>query len=351
MHIIITLIIFGVIVVIHEWGHFITAKKSGVEVPEFAVGMGPKIYSFTKKGTMYSLRLIPVGGFCRMKGEADDEGDGSFSSAPIINRMIIICAGSFMNLVLAIIVFTFLSAFSPIATTQIRDFSDNSPAKSAGLQVGDKIISINDSAILGKSDISFAISDTEGDTADVKVKRNSEEITYHVKIDTTKKNGKIIGIITDVKSPLIGKSQEGFERADIIEVFKDGIYKTYFSVKITLIGLMRLVTAKLPVSEISGPIGLTAVVDDVYKESVQYGIKSVIMDILYIMGLLSANLCVMNMLPLPALDGGRFIFLVFEALRGKPVPPEKEGIVHFVGFAVLMLFGILVAFGDIMKFM
>lgn len=348
MSIIITLLVFCIIVIIHEWGHFITAKKSGVEVPEFAVGMGPKIFSLTRNGTLYSIRLFPIGGFCRMKGENAEEGSGSFVNAPLINRMVIICAGSFMNFVLAVVVFTIMSAFLPISTTQVRDFTDHSPAKESGIQQGDVITEIEGRKIFGKGDISFALMDYRGGDISVKVKRDAQYITYYVR-PAKNEERYVLGVLTQIKSPLIGDSAEGIEKASLGEVLYEGIYETFFSVKVTFFGLIRLLTAQLSLNDVSGPIGLVSVVDDVYNQASPYGVLAVVLNILQITGLLSANLCVMNMLPLPALDGGRFIFLLIEGIRRKPIPPEKEGIVHIAGFVLLMIFGLVVAFNDVIK--
>lgn len=350
MSIIITLIIFCIIVVIHEFGHFITAKKCGVEVPEFAVGMGPKIFSLKKGETLYSLRLFPIGGFCRLKGETTGEGSGSFVEASLIKRILIVCAGSFMNLLLAIFVFIIISSFTAIPTSEIKDFSENSPAKEAGILKGDKIIAINNQTVYNSNDIRFILSDYKGGSLSVKVNRNSKNYTYTFKPVKSENGGFLLGIVTNSKSPLFGKQISETQQANIFDVVSDGIYNTFFSVKVTVVGLIRLVTANLSINDVSGPIGFTGVVDEIYTKATNYGLLVVILQMLQITGLLSANLCVMNMLPIPALDGGRFLFLLIEALRGKPIPPEKEGVVHFIGFAVLILLGIVIALNDINKF-
>lgn len=350
MSIIITIIIFGIIVIIHEFGHFYVAKKSGVGIIEFAVGMGPKIFSFNKNGVLYSIRLLPLGGFCRMKGEEADDPD-CFQNVSLLKRMAIVLAGPFMNFILAFLVFVFFVMFMPIGTTYIEKVEENSPAYEAGIRENDKIIKINNSRINLYSEITYFMSEYDGGELKIKIKNDEgvKTVTLTPKKDEESSQYKM-GIACKLKLPLISENVDGYERMGIFETIKDGFFYMIFMVKMTIVGLVKLFTAKVGLDQVSGPVGLTSAVGEVYNKAKSGGVLVVLLNMANITGLLSANLGVMNLLPIPALDGGRFLFFIAEAIRGKKIPPEKEGVVHLIGFALLMLFGIVVAFNDILKF-
>lgn len=350
MSIIITIIIFGIIVIIHEFGHFYVAKKSGVGIIEFAVGMGPKLFSVNKNGVLYSVRLFPLGGFCRMKGEEADDPD-CFQNVSLIKRMAIVLAGPFMNFVLAFLVFVIFVMFMPIGTTYIKRVEENSPAYNAGIKENDKILKINDTRINLYSELSYFMSEYDGGELKVKIKNEEGVKTVTLVPEKNEETGRYaMGIACKMKLPLISQSVEGFERMGILETLKDGFFYMLFMVKMTVVGLVKLFTAKVGLDQVSGPVGLTSAVGEVYNEAKQGGLMFVLLNMANITGLLSANLGVMNLLPIPALDGGRFLFFIAEAIRGKKIPPEKEGVVHLIGFAILMIFGVVVAFNDVLKF-
>ena len=346
MSVIITIIIFGIIVMIHEWGHFIAAKKSGVIVEEFAVGMGPKLWGKQKGETLYSIRLFPIGGYCKM---ADEDREGSdkkgFNNISVWKRMIVILAGVFMNFILAIFISSVIIMFIGYSENTISYVSEQSPAQKAGLQAGDEITSIDGSGVHLVQDIRFRISQRESENVVVGYERNGDYFETNVNIP----GGENFGISVTSYTPLFGESVEGFEKAGLFESIKAGFWESVYMVKITFYGLGQLVTAKASLDDIAGPIGLTTVVGEVYEKTISISIWDMIISIANIAALLSANLGVMNLLPIPALDGGRFVFLVIEAIRRKPIPPEKEGMIHFAGFAILMFFGILIAFNDVFK--
>lgn len=354
MGLIITFLIFGFIILIHEWGHYIVARKSGVFVEEFAIGMGTKLWGKEKNGTLYSIRLFPLGGYCKMKDE-DIQGDDpdSFSNATMPKKFAIIFAGAFMNFILALAIFIGIAFFSGSATTTVKSVSENSAAMEAGIQPGDIIYKIDGKKVRSFEDLSFKISGIDGNQVkpiEIIVKRAGEKLTFNLipKYDETAKRS-LIGISPVLKNGLFSKNIEGIEKNTFFGTIKDGYFNMIFTIKITIVGVVELFTGGIGVEQMMGPIGITPVIDSQYESAMKISIGATILTMLNIMALLSANIGVFNLLPIPALDGGRIVFLVIEAIRGKPIPPEKEGMVHFVGFILLMGFGIFIAFKDVIN--
>lgn len=346
LSIIITILIFGIVVMIHEWGHFISAKRCGVTVEEFAIGMGPKLWKKQRGETLYSVRLFPIGGFCKMADE-DDEGSKKvgFNNISVWKRMIVILAGVFMNFVLAIFINAVIIMFIGYAGNTVLEVITDSPAERAGIMAGDKIVSINNSSTNLFDDIAFSLSQRKGENVIVGYERNGEY--FEANINVPRKEN--LGIKVDRKVSLFEKSSEGFESVGFFDSVRAGFWKGVYMVKITFYGIGQLFTMQVSLDDVAGPIGLTSAVDTVYEKTIQVSIWNTVISMAEIAALLSANLGVMNLLPIPALDGGRFVFLIIEAIRRKPIPPEKEGMIHFAGFAILMAFGILVAFNDVFK--
>ena len=350
LSIIITIIIFGIIVMIHEWGHFIAARKCGVFVEEFAIGMGPKIWSVKKNETVYSIRIFPIGGFCKM---AEDDTEGSdkkgFNNIAVWKKMIIVLAGVFMNFILAWIIMSAIISAAGFTDNQVREVVSGSPAADAGIISGDRIVELNGSSIHIYDDLSFEMMNYSGGEISISIDRNGENIE---KIITPVKNENgrfIIGFTFEYRPGIFGEKYEVYETAGIFETLKAGFWNMIYMIKVTFAGVVSLFTMQVSMDEVAGPIGLTTVVDEVYTETVSRGIFETVVSMSNIAALLSANLGVMNLLPIPALDGGRFIFLIIEFIRRKPMPPEREGMIHFVGFAILMIFGLFIAFNDIFK--
>lgn len=357
MSVVLTLLIFCLIVVVHEWGHFIVAKKSNVLVEEFAVGMGPKLFSKQAGETEYSLRALPLGGFCRMADETPDNSQRiGFNQANVWKRIAISVAGAVMNFVLAFVILTFMAMTTGVATNEIESVSENSPAYEAGILSGDRIVEVDGQKVRMKSDLSFAISSYDGKSdVSVKIKRNGEIIEKSLKPAYDEENGRfLLGVSVKALMPVLDvgvyeEIPEGYEKASFWDCVKDGYYNIFFLIKVTLSGFVQLVTRSIGVEQLSGPIGVTTIVGETYAESVQYGAMNVIVSLLYLAALLSANLGVINLLPLPAIDGGRIVFYVIEVIRGKKISPEKEGFVHFIGFLLLILFGVFIAYNDLIK--
>lgn len=347
MAILIMLIMICAIVVIHEYGHFIAAKKCGVFVEEFAIGMGPKLWGRKKEGTLYTVRLFPIGGYCKMKDEDSTSTDiDSFGNATKIKKFIILFAGAFMNFLLALAIFFGISFFSVVATTEIATVAENSPASNAGIMQGDVIYKIDGKRTRIFDDISLALTRNEKDTIDITVKRDGKKIDFQVKPEV--KDGRsIIGIASKTKSAFIGSREEGYEKASFFDTIYNGFWNMMFTMKVNILGVFELFSGQAELKDIRGPIGLVPDINETYEQAAQIGIASIILTMLNLTAFLSANIGLINLLPLPALDGGRILFLLIEAIRRKPIPEEKEGMVHFVGFVVLMAFGVFIAFKDL----
>ena len=343
MNTVLTLIIsvftFGILIIAHEFGHFIAAVKSGVKVLEFSVGMGPLLMQKTTETTKYSVRLLPVGGFCQMKGE-DDEDDasekGSLNAASPLKRIIILASGAAMNLLLAVLIFMvifFITGTDP--TTEIETVLDNSPAYSAGMRDGDKIISIDGTAVTEWAEITSAIVNSEGKSLQITVQRTengeTRTETFSAVPQTDSASGEYkLGIITKMKVNVFHALTNSFS----------AIWQ-YLALVAGVIG--GLFTGKFKASEVfSGPIGITA---EIGRQLSSNGM----LPILNIAAAMAVSLAFFNLLPLPALDGGRILFTAIEAIKGSPVSRKFESRIHYIGFVLLMLLAAYVALNDILN--
>ena len=340
MGIILAILIFSFIVFFHELGHFLLAKMNGVEVNEFAVGMGPAIYSREYKGTKYAVRIFPIGGFCAM-GEDDEatESPNNFNNKSVWARISVIAAGPVFNFILAFIFSVILTAMVGYDKPVVSGVEEGYLAAEAGIQAGDTIVKMGGKRIHLFREVSVYNQFHQGEEVAVTYRRNGEEKT----VTLTPKEDKELGY------ERLGISSSGYEKANLLTALQYGVYVERFWINTTLESLKMLVTGKVGIDQLSGPVGIVDVVDDSYKESRSYGFMAVLAQLLYIAILISANLGVMNLLPLPALDGGRLVFLFVEAVRRKRVPPEKEGYVHLVGIACLMILMVFVMFNDIRR--
>lgn len=340
MGIILAILIFSFIVFFHELGHFLLAKMNGVEVNEFAVGMGPAIYSREYKGTKYAVRIFPIGGFCAM-GEDDEatESPNNFNNKSVWARISVIAAGPVFNFILAFIFSVILTAMVGYDKPVVSGVEEGYPAAEAGIRAGDTIVKMGGKRIHLFREVSVYNQFHQGEEVAVTYRRNGEEKT----VTLTPKEDKELGY------ERLGISSSGYEKANLLTALQYGVYVERFWINTTLESLKMLVTGKVGIDQLSGPVGIVDVVDDSYKESRSYGFMAVLAQLLYIAILISANLGVMNLLPLPALDGGRLVFLFVEAVRRKRVPPEKEGYVHLVGIACLMILMVFVMFNDIRR--
>lgn len=340
MGIIFAILIFSFIVFFHELGHFTLAKINGIDVQEFALGMGPTLLSKEYKGTRYALRLFPIGGFCAMgEDEEETESEGNFNKKSVWARISVILAGPVFNFILAFIFAVILTAMIGYDKPVIDAVDEGYPAKEAGIQAGDVITRMGDKKINVFREISYYNQFHQGEDVEVTYLRDGKEYkaTLVPKEDT------------DLGYYRIGISGGGNTKANALTAIQYGVYEVKFWICTTLEGIKQLVTGDVGIKQLSGPVGIVEVVDSTYQESKSYGAFIVFAQFLNIGILLSANLGVMNLLPLPALDGGRLVFLFIEAIRGKRIPPEKEGYVHLVGMALLMVLMVVVMYNDIVR--
>lgn len=351
LSIFVSILIFSVIVIIHELGHFIAAKRNGILVEEFAVGMGPKLFSIKKGETVYSLRLFPIGGFCQMLGEdsSDKTDERAFGSKTVFQRIVVVLAGVAMNFALAFIIFICVTIFTGVSQPIVHSVFPNTPAAKIGLMPGDRIIRVNNMHINIANDLSFAMSDVHDEKINLTVKRNNQLINYNVQpVLNTQTKGYVLGFEKQMKSGLF-QTVEGYNKASLLDVFHEAFFNIFFYIKMTTVALTRLVTMKLSLKELAGPIGIVNLIGETYTTTVSKSVFYAILAMLNFMGILSANIAVFNLLPVPALDGGRLIFLLIEGLRKKPVNPKYENIIHLTGFVLLMIFAVVIAINDIIK--
>ena len=338
--IIVALILFSVIIIFHELGHFLLAKKNGIGVIEFALGMGPNLFSIKKGETEYCLKALPIGGLCAMVGEdTDDVSDNSFNVKTVWQRISVVAAGPIFNFILAFIFALVLVGFVGYDTPVVYETDENGPAWEAGIRSGDIIKEANGKKIyMFKEFRTEVLMNKSGEPMTLVLERDGVEFTTVVTPELTA-NG-------SYKMQIYGGA---YAKTGFFETFKYGILEIRYWITTTVKSLGMLVSGSVSAEEVSGPVGIVTMIDDTYQEASTYGVLNVLLNMMNIGIMLSANLGVMNLLPIPALDGGRLVFLVIEALRGKPIPPEKEGWVHMAGFVLLMLLMVVILFNDLTK--
>ncbi len=373
MGIVLFLVIFCVIVIAHEFGHFIIAKMNGIRVVEFSVGMGPCIFSFTKGETKYAIRLLPLGGACMFEGEdglylPEDENEdenneqeekgseslteemvretklgkksGAFPDAPVFVRIATVVAGPIFNFILAFVFSAIIIGSYGADTPVVQKVAEDGAAYAAGLRDGDKIVKMNGSKIRLYREISLASMLNKGEDIPVTYERDGK--TYDA-------------LISPIYDEAAGRYYMGLYGQGVYEKFglpgtlKYSAYEVGYWIETTFMSLKMLVQGQVGKDDVSGPVGMAQTVNDIYTQSKPDGVYYVWLNMLNFAILLSANLGVLNLLPFPALDGGRLVFLLIEAVRGKPVPPEKEGFVHMIGMVLLMVLMVFVLFNDISR--
>ena len=341
------ILIFGLVVIAHECGHFLLAKTNGIRVTEFAIGMGPKLLHFKKGETEYCLRLLPIGGACvfdnenELGGTADKEyEEGAFPAANVWARISTVVAGPIFNFILGFLIAFVLVWFSGSDRPVINGLMEGYPMEEAGVLPGDVITHMNGEKIYLAREIYINTYINKEKPMLIIYERDGEAFEVTVTPKYSDEDGRY----------LIGLKGYG-EYVDCrnANIFPYTYYEVRYCLKSTLKSLGMLLSGNGSKDDVSGPIGIAQVIGDVSEQAAPYGMWVVILNMLNIALLLSVNLGVMNLLPLPALDGGRLVFLLIEAVRGKPVPPDKEGMVHFAGFVVLMLLMVFVMYNDIMR--
>lgn len=324
------ILMFCVLIFIHELGHFIAAKSFGIKVNQFALGMGPVLLKHQRGETEYSLRLFPIGGFCSMEGEDEDSQDErAFNNKKAWQKAIVVTAGSLMNLLLAVILMILVMFYIGSATTTVDEVVSGSPAMEAGLLPGDRILDIEGQEMQTWTDVSEILTEWDEDQIRITVLRAGDEITIVSGFTENQEGRKIIGIIP------------AMERNPGTAVV-DGLSSTVEMGAMMFKILRQILTGELSPRELAGPVGI------VYMTGIS--VKMGLVNFLYFMSLLSLNLAIFNMLPLPALDGGRLIFIVIRKITGKVITDDIEGKIHFIGILLLFALMIYVTWNDIGRF-
>jgi len=329
----IAIALFLILIIIHEFGHFIAAKAVGVKVNEFAVGFGPKLFSKQKGETTYRVNLFPLGGYCAMEGEDKGSGDPrAFCNKSPIRRLIIVVMGATFNLLLGLIlVGVTLIPNKSFVTTTVDGFYENSVSSQYGLKKGDKIIEVDGRRIYSTYDLSYSFTNVENGEINVLVLRNGEKkLLKGVKFDTQEEQG-----ITFLAVDFYVKGKDKNVLSFISETVKTSI--SYCAV--VWRSLIDLISGKYGISAMSGPVGVTAVIGNVAKQNLA--------NVIPIMALITINLGLFNLLPIPALDGGRVLFILVELILRKKVPDKYEALVHTIGFVILLTFMALITAKDI----
>ena len=336
MYVILALLLLGVLIIAHEAGHFWAARACGIGVQEFSMGMGPLIAKWkSRKGTQFSVRLLPIGGFCQFYGEDEDEPDPrAFNNQAVWKRAVTVASGPLMNFLVAFLVIVLFMSVIGINTIVPKIAQVEENAQAAGLQVGDTIVSVNGAEMTNYQQISQAIAASEGNDVTLGVKRGKEELSL---------------TLTPFYDEEAGRFRVGFSfgqervRTSVLTSIPFSVQYNVESVKLILSTLKDLVFKGQGVDDVTGPVGTVYVIQEV----TQQGGLDVYLELI---ALISVNLGVMNLLPIPGLDGSRLLFLLIEAVRRKPVKREWEGAIHAAGFILLMGLMVLLTYKDIMRF-
>lgn len=336
------IIIFSVIVIVHEGGHCVIGKMSGIGVKEFSIGLGPTIGGFRKGETLYSLKLLPFGGITIFEGDEPDEADSpkSFRKASVGARFATVLAGPLMNFVLAFLLSLIVIGSVGYDLPVLHSVMEGYPAEEAGLQAGDKIVSINNKKIVIYRDITLWTMFNEGKRADVVFERDGE--LYRASV-TPKYS-------TEDQRFLFGfRGPDAYTKGNPLQVIRYSATEVRYWVEVTIKSLAMLFRGQFTVNDLSGPVGVAEVVGDVYDSSKDSGAYYVWLNMLSLVILLTADLGVMNLLPFPALDGGKLVFIIFEAVTGRKPNEKVEGIINLIGMSFLMILMIYVMFHDISR--
>ena len=329
--VLLTLLLFAVVIFVHEGGHLLCAKACGIYVEEFSIGMGPLLFSFKKGDTLYSLRLLPIGGYCKMPGE-DGESDyaNGFDKKSVPKRMLVVAGGALFNILFAILIFIVVYMSIGVASDKaiVGGVEEGYPAYEVGLEKGDRIVAIDGVSLDEWTEMTAIVQQSAGEELILSVDRDGEILDLAITPVANEQGLGVLGILG------------GRESVSLFEAVKIGLTQTYELTKLILTTLWQMITGAIGL-ELSGPVGVGHAVGQV----VQYGFVNFVVFIATI----SVNLGIMNLLPLPALDGSRLVFLGLEGIRRKPVSPQVEGTIHFIGFALLMLLLVVITYFDITR--
>jgi len=334
LYILLAIFVFGFMIFIHELGHFIFAKKFNVAINEFSIGMGPKLFSkMGKDGVTYSLRLLPIGGFVAMEGEGEEsDHPDSFDKKAPYKRLIIVVAGAMMNIIFSSLIIFIMTLCTPrYGTTIIYQFDDNATSMSSGLMVNDEIIEIDGARVSTARELSYEIMRSGYEPITVKVIRDGKKITLeNVTFPTTSSEGVVFG------------APDFFvygEERNFVSVVKNTFYTCKSTVKMTWDSIFDLISGRFGIEQVSGPVGITGVISDAAKTSME--------SFFFLVAIIGMNLGVLNLLPIPALDGGTMLLTLIEMITKKKLPANVENGIRTVGFALLMLFAVVIMFKDV----
>lgn len=332
--IIAAILFFELIIIIHEGGHFAAARLMKIKVNEFSVGMGPKIFSLSRRGTKFSLRWVLFGGYCAMEGEDEDSSEkGSFSSKSPAARMFVVAAGAIMNLLLGfVLVVALVSSSELVGTTTVARFDDNAVSAASGLQAGDVIKSIDGMRVYTSTDVSTGLSRCADSTVEMDVLRNGEKLSLDVSFDTTEENGTQF---IKMDFWLLGNEKT------FLGVVENSLATFVSYIRMVFLSVADIISGRFGLSDLSGPVGAVSAVSTAVKTGSGMGLR--------LMALLTINVGLFNLFPIPALDGWRFFMLLGEALFKKKLPPKWEYAVNAAGLAVLLGIMVIVTFSDVTK--
>lgn len=342
--IVIGVLLFGFVVFFHELGHFLMAKASGIRVNEFALGMGPKLFGFRRGETKYALRLLPIGGYCAMEGEDESSSDErAFGNKPVWKRILVVVAGGLFNIILGFfLMIIVLGQQEFYATTVIDKFVENSRLEAAGAQAGDRIVEVDGYAIYTDRDMSFAFALANPDAVSMKVERQGETVdlgTFALGAQTVEDGKKMVSIDFWVRP----------EKRTFFSLLRRSATDTFSTVRMVFVSLKGILTGRFGLNELAGPVGTAQVISQAASVGLEKSFGDAVLNILMMIISITVNLGIVNLLPLPALDGGRLLFLLWEAISRRPVPRKYEGYVHAAGLILLMGLMLVVTFSDIWR--
>ncbi len=341
MRFVIAILVFASIILFHEYGHYLAAKKCGVRVNEFMIGLGPRLFGIHGKETLFSVHLLPFGGACVMEGEDSESDDPrAFNNKSVFRRFLIVAAGPVFNFILAFLLSIILIACTGYVPSEIGRIKSGYPAEQAGLKSGDVITDINGYSVHSFNDITAYQLLHKGKKLHITVRRGVTKLKRVVTPEYNKKAGTYLIGIESVGKPVKG---------NIFTIISKAFWQVRYVIYVTIGSLGLLFTGGISLNDLSGPVGIIKAVGDAYQSGLAVSVFYALMDILDLTILLSANLGVMNLLPLPALDGGRLLLYIVEMIRRKKAPEKVEGYVNLVGFALLMALMVLVMGNDIRK--
>lgn len=346
MNMIIAVLMLGIIIMIHELGHFLLAKLNGIGVVEFSLGMGPRLLSMEKGGTRYSIKVLPFGGSCQMLGEDENEEDESaFNNKPVWGRISVVAAGPVFNFLLAFLLAMGLLNYTGYNRAVLVEAEPGYPAAEAGMMAGDVVTKINGRRVTQYVDVTTYLFTHPDSSYRLTWERTGEDgkrrtMTADVSVVQEEGGRSRLGVVFDAKT---------YKAQNLLELMSAAGNEVLSQIRYVFDSFYMMFHGYVTADDISGPVGIVTTVDRTVERVSDYGLSAVIMTLTSLSILLSANLGVMNLLPIPALDGGRLVFLLLEAVRGKAIDKEKEAMVHMAGMMFLLALMVLILFNDVRK--